>query len=41
MSRHDDGVRLRHMLDYANEAIGMVRLRRRNELEVDHQLYLG
>ena len=41
MSRHDDQVRLKHMVDHANEAITMLRGHRREDLESDRQLNLA
>lgn len=41
MSRHDDSVRLRHMLDHAREAVAMARGRQRHELDADRQLNLA
>ena len=41
MPRHDDMVRLRHMLDYSREAIGLVRDRTRSDLGQDRLLQLG
>jgi hypothetical protein len=35
MSRHDDAIRLRHMLDHAREAVEMARNRQRSDLEKD------
>jgi len=35
MSRHDDRVRLQHMLDHAREAIELLRGRRREDLDRD------
>jgi len=41
MSRHDDRLRMRHMLDHAVEARDMARGRRREELDHDRQLNLS
>ena len=41
MSRHDDHVRLRHMLDHAREALAMVENRARRDLDTDRQLNLS
>jgi uncharacterized protein with HEPN domain len=41
MSQHDDGVRLRHMLDAARQAIAFVQGRVRADLENDLQLTLA
>jgi uncharacterized protein with HEPN domain len=41
MSRHEIDVRLRHMLDHAKEAVGMVRGRTRRDLDNDRQLNLS
>lgn len=41
MSRHDDGVRLRHMRDHAAEAITMTQGRRREDLDQDRMLELA
>ena len=38
MTRHDDAMRLRHMLDYATEAAELARDRRREDLESDRLL---
>lgn len=35
MTRHDDGTRLRHMLDYAQEAVNLAEGRRRADLDED------
>jgi hypothetical protein len=35
MTRHDDTVRLRHMLDHATEAVQMAKGRERHALETD------
>lgn len=41
MSRHDDTVRLRHMLDHAREAVEMASGRNRGELDKDRMLNLA
>jgi len=41
MSRHDDRVRLRHMLNYGQEALALSRGRQRADLESDHVLELA
>lgn len=41
MSRHDDVVRLRHIRDYAMEAIALVRGKRRSDLDNDRLLELA
>jgi len=41
MSRKNDTVRLRHMLDHAREAVEMARGRSRSELETDRALNLA
>jgi uncharacterized protein with HEPN domain len=41
MSRHDDNARLRHMLDYAAEAVEMARGHTRDELNANRQLNLS
>ena len=41
MSQHDDGVRLRHMLDAARQAVGFARGRTRADLDRDLQLSLA
>ena len=41
MTRHDDRVRLRHMLDHAEEAAEMARARSRKDLETDRQFCLA
>ncbi|MFO8074399.1 MAG: HepT-like ribonuclease domain-containing protein [Polyangia bacterium] len=41
MTRHDDSVRLRHMLDSAREASTLVEKRTRADLEKDRLLELG
>ena len=40
MSRHDDTVPMRHMLDHAREAVSMVRGRSRPDLDTDRTLQL-
>ena len=41
MSKHDDDVSLRQMLDHAVEAVEMARGRRRDDLDRDRQLNLS
>lgn len=41
MSQHDDLVRLRHMLDYGQEALALTRDKQRADLESDHVLELA
>lgn len=41
MSRHDDEVRLRHMLDHAQEAVELCRGRTRQDLGADRLLNLA
>jgi len=41
MSRDDPQVRLRHMLDYAREAVGLLRDRKRADLDRDRTLGLA
>ena len=41
MSRRDDTVPMRHMLDYAREAVALVRQRSRTDLDCDRLLQLG
>jgi len=41
MPRHDDGVRLRHMLDAAREAVASAGLRGRDALATEHIWLLG
>jgi len=41
MTQHDDTVRLHHMLDYASEAVGMVRGKGRDDLKRDRMLQLA
>ena len=41
MSRHDPEVRIQHMLDHAREAVEMVRLRSRADLDTDRMLNLA
>jgi len=38
MTQHDDRVRLRHMLDYAQEAVELAKGHRREELDTDRLL---
>lgn len=41
MTRHDDALRLQHMLEHAREAIELAAGRTRKELEEDRLLQLG
>ena len=41
MSRRDDSVPMRHMLDHAREALGMVAGRSRHDLDTDRMLQLA
>jgi uncharacterized protein with HEPN domain len=41
MSRHDDRIRMRHMLDRAVEAVSLLRGRSREELDRDRMLELS
>ena len=41
MTRHEEGIRLRHMLDYAKEAIAMAAGRKRQDLDSDRMLQLS
>ena len=41
MSQHDDRVRLRHMLDYGQEALALTKGKQRADLESDHILALA
>ena len=41
MSRRDDSVPMRHMLDYAREAVAIARQRSRAELDSDRMLQLA
>lgn len=41
MTRHDDTVRLRHMLDHSREAIEILRGRERSDLDNDRMLGLS
>ena len=41
MSEHDDAVSLRHMLDYAREAVALAQDKTRKDLENDRLLQLG
>jgi uncharacterized protein with HEPN domain len=41
MSRHDDSLRLRHMLTHAREAVEMSQHRQRADLETDRMLELS
>lgn len=41
MPRHDPQVRLRHMLEYAREAIGLMRDKQRANLDTDRTLGLA
>jgi len=41
MTRHDDMIRLRHMLDHAREAVAMIRGRTRPDLDRNRMLELA
>ena len=41
MSRRDDTVPMRHMLDYARETVAMVRGRSRGDVDTDRMLQLA
>jgi len=41
MTRHDDSIRLRHMLDHAKEAVDMTRGKTRSDLGQERQLELS
>ncbi len=41
MSKHDDGVSLRHMLDHAREAVALIQNRSRSDLDTDRMLSLA
>jgi uncharacterized protein with HEPN domain len=41
MSKHDDNVSMRHMLDNAREAFQMIQGRTRNDLDTDRMLQLA
>ncbi len=41
MTRHDDGMRLRHMLDHACEAVEMAAGRQRADLDHDRMFRLA
>ena len=41
MSKHDDGVSLRHMLDHAREAVALIENRSRSDLDTDRMLSLA
>ena len=41
MTRHDPVVRLRHMLDYARDAVDMAASRSQAQLELDRMLAMG
>jgi hypothetical protein len=41
MTRHDQGIRLRHMLDHAREAVSLVEGKRREDLNRDRVLELA
>ena len=41
MSRHDDTVRMHHMLDHAHEAVQMASERNRPDLDSDRQFALA
>jgi len=41
MSQHNDEVRMRHMLDYSREALGLSRDRSREDLDTDRVMELA
>lgn len=41
MTQHDPQLRLRHMLDHAREAVGMIQGRQRSDLDRDRMLELS
>ena len=41
MTQHDEGIRLRHMYDYAREAVELASGRRRQDLDTDRMLNLA
>jgi uncharacterized protein with HEPN domain len=41
MTRHDDRIRLQHMLDYAREAVSMIKGRKRKDLESERMVELS
>ena len=41
MTRHDDRIRFRHMLEHAREALEMIEGKRREDLECDRMLELA
>lgn len=41
MSAHDSNIRLRHMLDYARDAVALAAQKTRTDLETDHMLDLA
>lgn len=41
MTRHDDDIRLRHMLDYSRKAVAMIEGRAREDLNRDEMLCLA
>jgi len=41
MSRHDDTSRMRHMMDYAREAVALVRGKSREDIDSDRTLGLA
>jgi uncharacterized protein with HEPN domain len=41
MTRHDDDIRLRHMLDYSRKAVAMIEGRTRKDLHHDEMLCLA
>ena len=41
MSRHDDTLRMRHMMDHAREAVALVRGKSREDLDSDRTLGLA
>jgi uncharacterized protein with HEPN domain len=38
MTQHDDNIRLRHMLEYAQGAVGLTEGKDRTDLEADRKL---
>lgn len=41
MSKHDDRIRMQHMLDYSREALSLIRGRSREDLDTDRTLNLA
>ena len=41
MTRHDDRIRLQHMLDYDREAVSMIQGRKREDLDCERMLELS